>query len=134
MKFLALTLLASISTVAVAYPDSSLDSSTYVSDSSIYGSNSNSSDRYRSTSYNNIGNNTYGSDGSSYRSNGNYTYGTSPNNLGESYRRSGNTTYGTGYDNRGYSSTRISPNSSVTRDQDGNIGTCINIGNTVTCN
>ncbi|EGJ65823.1 hypothetical protein HMPREF0020_00519 [Acinetobacter baumannii 6013113] len=61
-------------------------------------------------------------------------HGTSPNNLGESYRRSGNTTYGTGYDNRGHSSTRISPNSSVTRDQDGNIGTCINIGNTVTCN
>lgn len=134
MKNLALIILTSISSLAIAYPGSSLDSSTYVSDSSVYGSNSNDSNGYRTKSYYSNNNNIYGSDGSSYRRDGNNVYGTSPNNLGESYRTQGNTTYGTGYDNRGSSSTRVSPYSSVTRDRDGNIGTCVNVGYTTTCN
>lgn len=134
MKFLALVLMAGVSSVAIAYPGSSLDSSTYVSDSSVYGSNSNSSNGYQTKSYYNNSNNSYGSDNSNYRHSSNSTYGTSPSNLGDNYKTYGSNTYGTGYDNRGYSSTRVSPNSSVVRDSNGNLSTCVNVGFSQTCN
>lgn len=76
------------------------------------------------TSYNRVGSTTYGSDGSTYNRVGSTTYGSD----GTTYNRVGNTTYGSD----GSTASRVGNSTFI--NAPGGTSTCTTTGNITTCN